>query len=67
MFFVLRFDLLLLRYFITSGIRGGGFKIDPLLVRLSAALPGSMRSVFFIGSTTAAVLRHHAVSSRSKL
>jgi hypothetical protein len=35
------FDLLLLRGFVTSGIRAQGFKIDLLSERLSAALPGS--------------------------
>jgi hypothetical protein len=52
------FNLLLLRYFVTSGIRAEGFKIHPLSGRLSAALPGSIAQRFFIGSTSVAVLRH---------
>jgi hypothetical protein len=52
------FDLLSLRYLVTSGIRAEGFKIDPLSGRLSAALPGSIAQRFFIGSTSVAVLRH---------
>jgi hypothetical protein len=40
------FDLLLLRYFVTSGIRVEGFKINPLSRRFSAALPGSISAAF---------------------
>jgi hypothetical protein len=40
------FDLLLLRYFVTSGIRVEDFKINPLSMRLSAALPGSISAAF---------------------
>jgi hypothetical protein len=40
------FDLLLLRYFITNGIRVEGFKINPLSRRFSAALPGSISAAF---------------------
>jgi hypothetical protein len=61
-FFVLQFDLLLLRYFITSGIRAEGFKIDSCPGRLSAALLGQHHAASSIGST----MRHHAASSTSK-